>query len=105
MSETTEKVKHTPGPWEVRAAEFVGGAVAYEIVMPRIEINWANKTLIETAPDLLEACKALFNLTDQACGYILSRSDGKPITNGDQAIIDAAYILAETAISKAEGRE
>ena len=49
---------------------------------------------------LIEALRGLLNLTDQGRegGMILSRYDQKPLTNGDQDIIDRAYIAAEKVL-------
>ena len=57
----------------------------------------------ELVPDLLEALRGLVNLTQQSRegALILYRADQKPLTNGDQEVIDRAYIVAEAAILKA----
>lgn len=54
---------------------------------------------------LVAALRGLMNLTDQGRegGMILSRYDGNPITNGDQDVIDRAYIAAEAALRQANG--
>ena len=48
-----------------------------------------------------EALQGLLYLTDQGRegGLILSRADGEPITNGDQDVIDQAYIKAERVLA------
>jgi hypothetical protein len=50
---------------------------------------------------LRDALYGLVNLTDQdrEGGLILSRSDQKPMTNGDQDIIDRAYVAADAALA------
>lgn len=57
----------------------------------------------ERVRKLESALRGLMNLTDQGRegGMILSRYDHKPITNGDQDIIDRAYIAAESALASA----
>jgi hypothetical protein len=126
-------MKHTPRPWhqggiakeEMMSPSVIfaadGAAVAQFYGIP------LHKTLaevdklrhaeglgnIETVlravnsfDDILAALKSLVNLTDQGRegGLILSRVDGKPLTNGDQVVIDRAYITADAARAKAEGK-
>jgi hypothetical protein len=57
----------------------------------------------ELVPELLDALRGLMNLTDQwrEGGLILYRADQKPMTNGNQDIIDNAYIAASSALKKA----
>lgn len=61
--------------------------------------------LIAAAPEMLKALEALIYVTDQGRegGLILSRADQKPLTNGDQDVIDRAYIKADIALRKAKG--
>lgn len=59
----------------------------------------------DTRDTLVAALRGLVNLTDQGRegGMILSRYDGKPITNGDQDVIDRAYIAADAALDRVPG--
>jgi hypothetical protein len=59
----------------------------------------------DTRDALVAALRGLMNLTDQGRegGMILSRYDHKPITNGDQDVIDRAYIAADAALSRVPG--
>jgi hypothetical protein len=59
----------------------------------------------EAVAPLREALQGLMYLTDQGRegGMILSRYDGKPITNADQGVIDRAYLAAEAALKLAGG--
>ena len=63
------------------------------------------KEEFDTRDVLVAALRGLMNLTDQGRegGMVLSRYDGKPITNGDQDIIDRAYIAADGALSRVPG--
>jgi hypothetical protein len=102
---------HTPGPWECNGDSISGGVYipanpkaeshAFEIAtiaysernypwIPRGEVRDANARLIESAPDLLAACKEAQNFIDQFHG---GTNDGEPLLD-----------LLNAAISKAEGR-
>ncbi|KKN73849.1 hypothetical protein LCGC14_0396510 [marine sediment metagenome] len=52
---------YTKGEWKVVSAEFTGKGVAFEVIMPKQEICKADANLIEAAPDLYEALRALYN--------------------------------------------
>ena len=123
MSET----KHTPGPWEFDSGK--DGGSRYQIINGQLpkgingdfgypvadtmnrhhciapEEDEANARLIAAAPELLEALRQMVLLFDDAregC-LLLARADHKPMTNGDQEVIDKAFIAAEAAIRKAKG--
>jgi hypothetical protein len=57
-------------------------------------------TAVRERDALKEALRGLIYLTDQIRkgGMILSRFDGKPITNGDQELIDRAYVEAKRVL-------
>jgi hypothetical protein len=108
--------EHTPGPWERVGASYIwktgdnGAAVAivaepecsdsssfYQVRMAskRWDEAMANARLIAAAPELLEACKALYALFDDEGVF---REEWQ-----DQASV--AFEAAEAAIAKAGGRE
>ena len=65
----------------------------------------ADGKLLASATDLLEALREMVLLFDDAregC-LLLQRADHKPFTNGDQEVIDRAFIKAEAAIQRAKG--
>lgn len=106
------ETKHTPGPWRV------GGLDKCDVMGPRLSIDGsgrqtgtfavaqctgykaereANAALIAAAPELLEACKALFAADEAICENVGRKSD--------QAMNRiAALDMAQRAINKAEGR-
>lgn len=62
----------------------------------------------DTRDALVAALRGLIHLTDQGhegASFVISRVDGKGITNGDQDRIDAAFTAAKAAISRVYGRE
>jgi len=96
---TATKAAHTPGDINHKFLAAAG----YDFCITCGSSLRGKRTALET--EMLEALLGLLNLTDQGRegGLILSRADQKPITNGDQDIIDRAYIAAEAAIQKAKG--
>ena len=96
------KPKHTPGPWRVKRSThfaqndikeyfWVGfGPIGDETPIFKKDLteNEANARLIAAAPELLEACLAIFNRDiDDPDGY------------------DKAFDLVRSAIAKATGGE
>ena len=74
------------GPWVV-GTEIGGGLIA-RMAMPPCEMNEANANLIAAAPDMYEALEALM-VAYEGC-------------NG---INHPAFVAAEKAMDKAEGRQ
>lgn len=81
----------------------LGGEQLDQLVISAYEkVERELSTLRGAAEEMESAILGLVNLTDQGRegGMILSRWDQKPITNGDQDVIDRAYILAESAVAR-----
>lgn len=90
--------KHTPGPWEVTAANWDGceaGETNYTIRMPEQVASKANARLIEAAPELLEALNRLVIAADSIGGEHVEGA----------AELDAAAGEARAAIAKATGEQ
>lgn len=81
------ETKHTPGPWDIVKVDCgvfkISGAFACE--------NSANAALIASAPDLLEALRAIKAALE----------DGSVLT---QEGIEDMHDIARAAIAKAEGK-
>lgn len=99
--------KHTPGPWHyqkesdaythiVRDCE---GAMIASTPQWSNGIAEANARLIAAAPELLEALKAWEELF--MGDFAIRLVSNRPITNGDQDVIDAVITKARNAIAKA----
>ena len=80
--------------------------IPYAELVPKQQAAIRRLTAQQTGEETLAALRGLKNLTDQdrEGALIFYRADHKPITNGDQDVIDRAYIAAEAAVRKAEGR-
>jgi hypothetical protein len=107
MPDTTVKVEHTSGPWQVIAGEFKDdGIVAYEIRMPEAILSKSNADLIAAAPDMLEALMAarahVEELRDAWQSGCISEHDGQGGTRSNRNI-DVAKVISQ-AIAKAEGQ-
>jgi hypothetical protein len=104
--------KYTPGPWKfekqngwITNSETTSRNECVAFVASGVLSRMENGALIAAAPELLEALREMVLLFDDAregC-LLLQRADHKPMTNGDQQIIDKAFINAEAAIRKAKG--
>lgn len=98
MSENTKTVgKHTPGPWEVYSECLSGengdvcvayGAYASSFIVD----NPADISLIEAAPELLEALKQV-------------RKDLNWMLNNRQFLNDHVFDYIDEVIKKAEGEK
>lgn len=65
-----QEAKHTPGPWTLTGGTLIGGRrkthIAYVQEAPGLgAAAEANFRLIEAAPELLDALKALWRAVDQ----------------------------------------
>ena len=75
--------------------------------MTLVDLSWklrAQKAEYQVKT-LLEALRGMVLLFDDAregC-LLLQRADHRPITNGDQQVIDKAFIAAEAVLRKAKG--
>ena len=54
-------MEYTKGEWEVISASFTKNGVAFEVLMPKQEINIANAHLISAAPLGYELADAVLN--------------------------------------------
>ena len=100
-------MKHTPGPWKVEPAYYVGhdeGETEVSAYFPEFD-KWCriancydeNVTLIAAAPELLEACK---NALEWGESEIHSEYSGCSMFNKRLEELD----FVRAAIAKAEGR-
>lgn len=103
MADTTQQAT-APG-LEAKAQRIY--EIPYAELSSHLQKATRKRVAQDAAEDMLEALRGLIYLTDQGRegGLILSRADRKPITNGDQDVIDRAFIAADKAIAKAEGRQ
>ncbi len=102
MSGKSEAGKPTPGPYEPPTCKKCGDE--YYLPDGYEATEWCDPCAQELVPELLEALKALVQLVSAGGKFLYVKEHGLPITNADQEIIDHAFILAEAAIRKAEGR-
>lgn len=72
----------------------VASADACQRIWPPADVN----------QDLLAALKAVEALFRDGSPFYISKL-GAPMTNGDQEVIDRAFVASSTAIAKAEGRQ
>jgi hypothetical protein len=111
------KVSHTPGPWQVYADtpsiepnwHIVTNASRMRVlanvhIEPGNEVDAANARLIAAAPELLEACQAIFACIESG---MLVRSTANDF-DSDWAIRQLPLVRSlaklNEAIAKAEGR-
>lgn len=95
VEEAVRELKHTPKPWKVVSGEFKeGGLIAYELEFPessRACISMADAHLIEAAPEMYEALKAV--ATDDGLLDVIAGEGDPPFMK-----------LVKAALAKAEGR-
>ena len=91
--------KHTTGPWHASRKSVYVSNVHNKCVAEIFDRHEANARLIAAAPELLEALNELDLLLDfgEPC------SDEKPWIFDDWSDLNAAFIKARAAISKATG--
>lgn len=115
--------KHTPGPWELVAAELVAGWVltaANGIAVASVHMEGptsggpadraetvANRSLIAAAPELLEALAEMVVHFGAVAALIAVEEEKRGVKRPRFDGIDAsqkAIAMARAAIAKAEGR-
>lgn len=95
MTHTTEKVKHTPGPWFHGTGWIGAGDVMHAKVVARVEgfpygDTEANVRLIAAAPELLEALREYDQAVRDSVGIIPE--------------LRSSYAKVIAAIARAEGK-
>jgi len=97
---TATKAVHTPGDVNHKFLAAAG----YDFCTTCGSSLRGKRTALET--EMLEALLGLLNLTDQGRegGLILSRADQKPITNGDQDIIESRLHCSRGSHPESQGR-
>lgn len=101
------EAKHTPGPWgfdlgRIIAGPFNEALLPYTVVVATINElpkAGANRALIASAPELLEACKALLKSVED-----WNQCIEKIVGRAPQTGTENALELCRAAIAKAEGR-
>jgi len=103
MKTTTQKVKHTPGPWK---ATHIGSDEFRQEIIVDVKncgqvatiLQAKDANLIAAAPELLEALKALYDSWTDACDF-----HGEDLDDEDSEAWEMSEQVLK-AIAKAEGR-